>query len=81
MGPAGPPATTTVENWNVVGDAGEPPFYPSIEAEACAGAATCFTTSDVSSAAGGVAFYKDPFGTVHLRGTVKYLEAAEWVRA
>jgi hypothetical protein len=72
-GAEGPPSTTTVEAWHLVGSPGEPPFYPSVEAQACATAATCFTNSNVTPYGEGVAFYKDPFGAVHLRGTVQYL--------
>jgi hypothetical protein len=73
QGPVGPSANTTVEAWQVVGGLGEPPFYPSSEAGSCAGALTCFANSNVSPVGDAVAFYKDPFGIVHLRGTVQFL--------
>jgi hypothetical protein len=73
QGATGPSGISTVETWHVVGDPGEPPFYPSIQAGSCAGVPTCFTNSNVSPVGDGVAFYKDPFGIVHLRGTVQFL--------
>jgi hypothetical protein len=72
-GATGPSAISTVEGWQVVGDLGEPLFYPSSQAGSCAGALTCFTNSNVAPVGDGVAFYEDPFGIVHLRGTVQFL--------
>jgi hypothetical protein len=52
----------TVEGWHLVGAPGEPPF----QANAACTSSRCWT--NLGSVHNPVAFYKDPFGVVHLKG-------------
>lgn len=61
-----------VEDWHVIGDPGEPDFLTGKENSDGTGAdAPAWGHSENEP----VAFYKDPFGVVHLRGMVIFLGA------
>lgn len=49
-----------LEDWHIVGEVGEPSYENGWESY----------NTDPTSGWGGAAFYKDPFGVVHLRGLV-----------
>ena len=57
-------ARSTLEDWNVVGGPGEPPFGVSVESPCTWSHYDTGPESEWPP----VAFYKDPFGIVHLRG-------------
>ena len=61
------PTLEAAEEWHEVGDQNEPPFVAS-EAGGCRLGSIWYNLGFGTNTA---AFYKDPLGRVHLRGTVK----------